>query len=163
MDVDGPLNGMKLKWGLLIELGINVQKLLQAQSICQKISRQMCEFITRKKEEHLYGGINAIGKKFMYLLWNLLLSIFRTKRKAMKQKHHIEEKPGEEGSLHLCNLKDNTHLQSVLVDEDHFFSYLVKCMSIGNDDNANAKNENGHSQVNNQLINSQRGKSRWNR
>ncbi|KAJ8422453.1 hypothetical protein Cgig2_009626 [Carnegiea gigantea] len=105
MDVDNPLNGMKLKARLLRESNVNVQLIVEKE--CHEV------------------------------------------------KNHTEDKLDEEGNLHIYNLQDNPYFQSVLADEDHFFTNFAECVSNGSNGITKVNNEDGPSLVNNQLVNTQ--------
>lgn len=68
---------------------------------------------------------------------------------------HTEGRLGEEDSLHMYNLQDNPYFQSILADEDQFFTDFVEYVSNGNDDKTKANSEDGPSEVNNQLLSTQ--------
>ncbi|KAJ8422517.1 hypothetical protein Cgig2_028274 [Carnegiea gigantea] len=72
-----------------------------------------------------------------------------------ESKNHTKGRLGEEDNLHMYNLQDNPYFQSVLADEDQFFTDFVEYVSNGNDDNTEVNSEDGPSQLNNQLLSTQ--------
>ena len=72
-----------------------------------------------------------------------------------ESENHMEGKLGEEDNLHMYNLQENPYFQSVLADENQFFTDFVEYISNGNDDNTKANSKDGPSQMNNQLLGTQ--------
>ncbi|KAJ8432908.1 hypothetical protein Cgig2_004582 [Carnegiea gigantea] len=84
--------------------------------------------------EHIYGDAYATGKNIYVPTLEPPIINIEEHENDHQAENHMEERLGEEGNLHMYNLQGNSYFQSVLVYEDNFYKYFVKCVSNGNDD-----------------------------
>ncbi|KAJ8423102.1 hypothetical protein Cgig2_009357 [Carnegiea gigantea] len=111
--------------------------------------------LIKEKWKHIYGGTYATGENVYVPTMQPPIINVEGQGEGHESENHMKARLGEEDNLYMYNLQDNPYFQSVLTDEDQFFTDFVKYVSNGNDDNTEAKSEDGPFQVNNQLLNTQ--------
>ncbi|KAJ8427246.1 hypothetical protein Cgig2_023912 [Carnegiea gigantea] len=172
MDVDSPLNGAKLKKKLLKKSDVHVQLIVVGILFREKLRLQPSggtrksrkinmlkdkgvSSLLEEKWEHIYGRIYATGENVYVPTMQPPIINVEEQAEDHESKNHTKGRLGEEDNLHMYNLQDNPYFQSVLADEDQFFTDFVEYVSNGNDDNTEVNSEDGPSQLNNQLLSTQ--------
>ncbi|KAJ8446993.1 LOW QUALITY PROTEIN: hypothetical protein Cgig2_033562 [Carnegiea gigantea] len=108
--------------------------------------------LLEEKWEHIYGGTYATGENvYVPTMEPPIINVEEQGEGHEPENHTL----GEEDNLHMYNLQDNPYFQSVLANEDQFFTDFVEYVSNGNDDNTKANSKDGPSQMNNQLLSTQ--------
>ena len=74
--------------------------------------------------EHKYGGTYATGKNICVPSMEPPIVNIEEQEDDHQTENHKEEMIGEEGNLHIYNLKDNSYFQSVLANEITFSNIL---------------------------------------
>ncbi|KAJ8442705.1 hypothetical protein Cgig2_001798 [Carnegiea gigantea] len=111
--------------------------------------------LLEEKWEHIYGGTYATGGNVYVPTMEPPIINVEEQGEGHESKNHMEDRLGEEDNLHIYNLQDNPYFESILAEEDQFFTDFVKYVSNGNNDNTKANSEDDPSQVNNQLLSTQ--------
>ncbi|KAJ8437650.1 hypothetical protein Cgig2_028588 [Carnegiea gigantea] len=121
MDVDSPLNDAKLKKKLFRESDISVELIIKSGSIYVEVHMEQRKCLCTHYRTSYYN-VEEQGEDH-------------------ESENHIEDRLGKEDYLHTYNFQDNPYFQSILADEDQFFTDFVEYVSNGNDDKTKASNE----------------------
>ncbi|KAJ8420417.1 hypothetical protein Cgig2_011963 [Carnegiea gigantea] len=103
-----------------------------------------------KEIKHIHGGTYATRENIYVPTMEPPIINVEEQGEGHESKNHTEGRLGEEDNLHMYNLQDNPYFQSVLADEDQFFTDFVEYVSNGNDDNTKANNESRRTKQNEQ-------------